>query len=229
MVKNVSLVSALLVCLLMIVPHAAEAQPLVTVSAGTTFATLGGADAKLPFGEAAGDEVDLGNETGLFFGASLRVPLGESLSINPGLYLAQKGTSFDRDSGFQTGSVELSYIEIPVTIGVVVTGADRPFGVSLFAGSEVSFEIDCTLDTDPGFSILLHYAQFDDCHEHSGVEERERTSTLFGLVFGAEVSFGSVFLTGGLDVGLTSLDDSDANEEFKNSAWSLGVGLLVGR
>ncbi len=217
-----------LLLLLLLSPGAGEAQTRISLTAGPTFATVWGDDAKVPFGEAFGDEVELGHETGFFAGASLHVSLGEVLSISPGLYYVQKGTRFDRDQGFQSGSVELTYIEIPVTIGIALTGAESPVGVSLFAGPEVSFEIDCTLQTDPGFSIQLHYAQFDGCYAPSDVEEPDLKSTLFGMVFGAEVSYDAFLLKGGLDLGLTSLDDSDFDEDFRNSAWFLGAGIVIG-
>jgi len=219
----------LLLLLVFAAPRAGDAQVRIAVSAGPTFATLGGDDARMPFGEDRGDVVELGTETGFFAGASLSVPLGGTLSVSPGVYYVQEGTTFDRDLGFQSGSVELSYIEVPVTIGVAVTGADRPVGVSLFAGPEVSIEVECTLETNPGFNAQLFYDQLDDCQPPSDLEKgARRKSVLFGLVFGAEVSYRSFLIRGGLDMGLTSLDDTDADEDFSNRAWFLGVGYVVG-
>jgi len=42
------------------------------------------------------------------------------------------------------------------------------------------------------------------------------------------VSYRSFLIRGGLDMGLTSLDDTDADEDFSNRAWFLGVGYVVG-
>jgi len=229
MTKNAMLMWGFLLLLVFAAPRAGDAQVRIAVSAGPTFATLGGDDARIPFGEDRGEVVELGSETGFFAGASLSVPLGGILSVSPGVYFVQKGTTFDRDLGFQSGSVELSYVEVPVTIGVAVTGANLPVDVSLFAGPEVSFELDCTLDFDSSFSIQLRYDQLDDCQPASDLEEgARRKSVLYGLVFGAEVSYRSFLIRGGLDMGLTSLDDTDADEDFSNRAWFLGVGYVVG-
>jgi hypothetical protein len=222
MTKKVMLVWGLLLALLIVEPRPVDAQARIGLNWGVTFATLEGDDANGPFLRTA----DLGNETGFFAGASLGLPLDGILSITPGLYFVQKGTSWER--GIFEGSVELSYIEVPVTIGVAVTSTDRPFGVSLFAGPEIAFEIDCNVEvgTSTGAEVDTSIGQFEDCRGEG--EESDRKSIDFGLVFGANVSFGPFFVNGGLDMGLTSLDDSDADEDFKNSAWFLGAGILIG-
>lgn len=222
MARKMTPVYGLLLALLIVQPRPVDAQTRISLSAGTTFATLDGDDA----GRAVGGAADLDSETGFFAGASLGVPLGDLLFISPGLYFVQKGTWVNANfSG--AFSVELSYIELPVTIGVTVPGAEPPFGVRFFAGPEIAFEVDCDIEPDGsiGFSTL---GEFADCHPPSGVEESERKTVDLGLVFGADLSFGSFFVRGGRDVGLTSLDDSDADEDFKNSAWFLGAGIVIG-
>jgi hypothetical protein len=97
------------------------------------------------------------------------------------------------------------------------------------AREEIAFEIDCNFefDTASGADVGGFFArQFEDCQEEG--QESDRKSIDFGLVFGANVSFGPFFVNGGLDMGLTSLDDSDAAQDFKNSAWFLGAGILIG-
>ncbi len=224
MTRNTTLVSGLLFALLIVSSRPAVGQVRVALSAGPTFTTLAGDDAR----EALGGAMEIGTKTGFFAGASLRVPLGGIVSISPGLYYAQKGTSFESSVGRDI-RLQLSYLEVPVTLEVAVTGADLPVGVRLFAGPEIAFEVDCSLEfVSPGFPLQVSYGQFDDCHPPSGVDDSQRKSTDVGLIFGTEVSYGSFLLRGGLDIGLTSLDDSEAELEYRNSAWFLGAGYVIG-
>jgi len=222
MTRNVILASGLLFALLIVSPRPADGQVRVALSAGPTFTTLEGDDAAL-----AGAAPSVGNETGYFAGASVSVPLGGILSISPGLYLVQQGASFQPNFSGEY-SVEVSYIKVPVTIGVELTGADLPFGVHLFAGPEIAFEIDCNVETGREPSGFDDFGEFEDCYPPRGIDDSQRKSTDVGLIFGAEVSYGSFLVRGGLDMGLTSLDDSEAELEYRNSAWFLGAGYVIG-
>jgi len=223
MPRNATSVCAMLLALLIVSPRPADGQVRLAVSGGRTVATLEGDDAVRPFGA---DEAILDTERGVFAGASVSLPLGGFLSISPGLYFVQKGASFRNR---QRGSVELSYIQVPVTIDVALASANGSLGVRLFGGPEVGFEVGCDLETS-GFNIDLFYRQFEDCVSlpDEDLEGGQRKSTDVGLVLGGEVSYGSFLVRGGLDVGLTSLDDSGADEDFRNRAWFLGAGFVIG-
>lgn len=227
MYRTLALVPLLLAVLA--VPEPGHAQ--ISITGGPLFTTISGDDARGPFGEDFGDTADLDTRDGYFVGASVRIPLVSIVSINPGLYYAEKGTRFERDGGFQDGYLQLSYVEIPMTVSAAVWGADGPASVSLVAGPRVSFEVECVLEGF-GFSLGNSYGQFDSCLQGGAtdappVDDAVRESTLWGLILGAEVSLGGFLLTGGWDIGLTSLDASGAGQDFTNSGWFLGFGIRI--
>lgn len=206
LVKKAMWATPLLVLSLAAVP-AAEAQ-MVTVQGGATFATLEGDDAGF-------DGVDAGTRTGFNFGASLGFPISEIMYLTPGLYYVQKGAEYE--AGGLESSIDLTYLEIPVLLQVMLTGPDRPLGLSAFAGPSLAFEIGCDVSLDDVSG---------DC-EDDGIETK---SLDIGAIFGAGVSFPvaeriALVLNGGMDLGLTSIDDSAAEDDVKNSAFFLNVGL----
>jgi len=74
--------------------------------------------------------------------------------------------------------------------------------------------------------------RFEDCRPRGAIEnppisDEHRESTLWGLLLGAEVSLGGFLLTGGWDIGLTSLDASGAGQDFTNSGWFIGGGIRI--
>lgn len=207
LVKKGTWATPLLVLSLAVAP-AAEAQTMVTVQGGATFATFEGDDADI-------NGVDPGTRTGFNFGASLGLPIGEIMYLTPGLYYVQKGAEYET-AGFES-SVDLTYLEVPILLQVMLTGPDRPLGLSVFAGPALAFEIGCDIS----------FEEFSgDCDDG----EIETKSLDIGALFGAGVSFPvgervALVVNGGLDLGLTSIDDSAADNDIKNSTFFLDVGL----
>lgn len=204
LLKKAMWATPLLVLSLAAVP-AAEAQ-MVTVQGGATFATFEGDDVE-----------DVDSRTGFNFGASIGFPIGEIIYLTPGLYYVQKGAQFT-DNGIEQ-SVDLTYLEIPILLQVMLTGADRPLGLSAFAGPSLGFEIGCDLSAEGIGSV--------DCDDDDFFE---RKSLDIGALFGAGVSFPvservALVVNGGMDLGLTSIDDSTADLDIKNSTFFLNVGL----
>lgn len=205
LVKKAIWTTPLLVLSLAAVP-AAEAQ-MVTVQGGATFATFEGDDAEI-------EGIDPGTRTGFNFGASLGFPISEIMYLTPGLYYVQKGAEYE--AGGVESSIDLTYLEVPVLLQVMLTGADRPLGLSVFAGPSLAFEIGCDITLED-FS--------GDCDD-----EIETKSLDIGALFGAGVSFPvservALLVNGGMDLGLTSIDDSAGDNDIKNSAFFLNVGL----
>lgn len=190
--------SGLAMAALMTFPGTLQGQLSIGGGAGVVFSSLTGDDV----GE---DEVD--TRTGFFAGGSLGVPLGGILGLGTGVYYVQKGAA--EPEGDDT--FDLAFLEIPALLQVQVTGPERPVGVGLFLGPSFSFNLSCE-DADG-----------EDCSDT--VKSFE-----LGAMFGAGLSFAAgqsatVSVNGGLDLGLTSLDDSPSEADVKNEAYFLGVGL----
>ena len=206
--------SALLLLFLVAVP--ARAQTAIGVSGGLVFSTLEGDDL---------EDDAISTATNFNVGANVSFALSEMISVIPGLYYVRKGA--ESQDVFQGDVVEqeikLDYLEIPVLLSVAVSQRET-FGVSLFAGPEVAFNLSCDADIDvPGAGGSV------DCGD-------DVKSTDFGAIFGAGVNFPlgeslRAVVNGGLDLGLTSIDDSGDDEDVKNSAFfvNLGVSFPVGR
>lgn len=208
LIKKGAWVTPLLAMSLAVAP-AAEAQTMVTVQGGATFATFEGDDADI-------DGVDPGTRTGFNFGASLGLPISEIIYLTPGLYYVQKGAEYE-EAGLES-AIELTYLEVPILLQVMLTGPDRPLGLSVFAGPSLAFEIGC----DISFEELS-----GDCDDEGEIETK---SLDIGALFGAGVSFPvgervALLVNGGMDLGLTSIDDSAADNDVKNSTFFLNVGL----
>jgi hypothetical protein len=194
---------------LFILPVAASAQVSIGINGGVVSSNLGG-----DFVE----DLDTDSRTGFFGGASLSLPVAERLGLTVGAYFVQKGTE-----STSPGTVEASYLEVPVLLGVTLTGADAPVGFSLWAGPGISFELDCTQrvltgSVAPGSGV--------DC---------DSKSTDFGVLGGATLSFpisdtSALFVNSGYELGLTKLDDSSQELDMKNRAFYIGGGvrLVVG-
>ncbi len=188
---------------LFILPATASAQVSIGINGGIVNSNLGG-----DFVE----DLDIDSRTGFFGGASLSLPLVDRLGLTVGAYFVQKGTESD-----SPGTVEASYLEVPVLLGLTLTGADALVGLSLWAGPGISFELDCkqrVLTPLPGEGEV-------DC---------ESKSTDFGIMAGATVSVpisdtSALFVNGGYEIGVTKLDDSAAELDIKNKALFVGGGI----
>jgi len=206
--------ATLLAAVLLTLPMAATAQVAVGVSAGPTFATVTGDDI---------DDDAIDSRTGFFVGGSLGIPLTSMLSFGTGAYYVQKGAE-DNSPGEEV-SVELDYIEIPAVLQVQVTGPDRPVGISLMAGPSFGFNVGCNVSGSAGgVTVDADCEAVEDFFEAKSFE--------FGLLFGAGVSFPtsetmSFFVDGGLDLGLTSIADSESEDDpdIKNEVWFFGAGV----
>ena len=178
-----------------------------TAPAQTLGVEVGGSFASVT-GDDAGDP---DTRAGLLAGVHVGFPVTDIVSVVPGLWYVQKGAEY------AAGSQTLPYVEIPLLVSVAATGPDRPVSVDLFAGPGLAFRVGCSQDI-PGAS--------DDC-----VNEDELSSFDVGLVAGAGLGFDRFFVRGGLDLGLTSLDDSELDRDLKNVVYfvTAGVHLPLGR
>ena len=188
-----------------------------------------GLNAGVAFANFSGDDVEGTNmKTGLLGGAYLSFPVSPIFSIAPGAYYVQKGTtSQDRIQNVNVeATLDLAYLEIPILGVFTVSGPDRPVGVNLFLGPAIAFELSCNVEAEAG--ALSFSGDCDD--EEAGPTAGDRKEMDFGAIFGAGLAFpltGSLALTinGGLDMGLTSLDDSSEENDVKNTMWFLTGGV----
>ncbi|MBN2070032.1 MAG: PorT family protein [Candidatus Krumholzibacteriota bacterium] len=186
------------------------AVALIALLSGTALAE------GMTFGVKAG--VNLANLTGddiddvkmkLCFGGGvfMNYMMTESISLQPELLFMMKGTKADIDDD---AGIKLSYIDIPILAKFAVP-MEGAFAPCFFAGPYIGFNM----------SAKEYYE--DDEEDLDDVKAMD-----FGLVFGGgfEYAMGEGAMT--FDVryalGLTTLDDSDAEMDVKNT----GIMFLVG-
>ncbi len=122
-------------------PVAARAQvplphPAWGIMGALNFANFGGSD-------ASGTDT----RTSFSVGGFVRVPLSPLWSFQPELEYAGKGAK--ASSGSTTGSIDLSYVEVPLLFRVATpsTPAGRLFGE---IGPSIAFKVDCTISASGG-------------------------------------------------------------------------------
>lgn len=206
---------------LLLMPGRAQAQFQLGVGGGLTFATLEVDEDEVDF-----NEDDIGTRTGFNAGAWVGIPVSEIISIVPGAFYVQKGATLDGDPSVDA-TLALDYIEVPVLLSVLATGRDRPVALSFFLGPAVAFEVGCALDVE----VDGVDNESVDCGDGDEQLDIETKSVDFGAMFGAGLSFPvarntSVWVNGGLDLGLTNIDDSETDQDdVKNSAFFVDIGL----
>jgi len=135
-----------------------------------------------------------------------------------GLFVQKGGKeNNDNDPGDLDDELALQYLEFPVLLKFSFTEAGtRP---ELFVGPSLALELGCTYDAFPdGTSDPV------DCTDY-GLQTR---SLDVGITFGADVEIplgsGYFVIDGRGVVGLSSVDDSEANLDFRNRILALMVG-----
>jgi len=193
--KKISI--ALIVAFTLVAVGAAQAGP-------ATFGLKGG----LSLAKITGDNTDdLKTRTGFLVGGFAALPMGESMSIQPEVYYAQKGAKFD-DAGTEV-KVKLDYIDIPVLFKYTVAGESaRPY---FLVGPSIGF---------------LTSAKFSAEGQSADVKDFV-TSTDFGLVFGLGVAMQQFLIEARYDLGLTNLNDGisdNPDDSVKNSVIAIQIG-----
>lgn len=165
--------------------------------------------------------VTTSNHSGFFAGAYASIPVGEIVSIEPGLYYTQKG--YEVRGELQGKGVEFlgvnanaklntNYIEMPVLIKANVSG------FQVFAGPQVSYLASADLRTTAGvlgFNLLNNKMDATDKFNRWDV----------GLTGGLGYQFtNGVNVMASYDHGLSKVD---ANQNFNsyNRAFKVGVGI----
>ena len=163
--------------------------------------------------KVAGDDVDgWDSRTAPFFGGFLEFPITPLMSIQPELLYTMKGATSTDEEGCDV-TAKLDYIEIPVLlrVNIPMEGSIKPFVV---AGPGLGFNST---------------AKFECDGEEEDIEDIK--SMDFGLIFGGGVGIpvgeGSymISLFARYELGLTTIDDSEYDEDVKNRAISIGAGV----
>ncbi|MBN2184753.1 MAG: PorT family protein [Candidatus Krumholzibacteriota bacterium] len=173
---------------------------------GMTLGFKGG----LNLANLSGDDIE-GMKMKLCFGGGvfLNYQITESISLQPELLFVMKGAKVDEDevdAGFKA-----SYIDIPVLakFSVPMEGAFAP---CFFAGPYIGFNMSAKM-----------YFEDEEIDFKDSVK-----STDFGLVFGGGFDYdmgeGYLSFDARYALGLTTLDDSDLEEDVKNT----GIMFMVG-
>ncbi len=174
-----------------------------------------GIHAGLNLATLTGDDVDelfenKGSRSTTALGVFLGFQVGPIVTIQPEVLYMMKGAEFD--SAAVNITRKLDYIEIPILLKVNIPVQGNIVKPSVFAGPALGIKVNAE-DELEGEGI-------------SGTDEREDIkNTDFGAVFGGSIGFavGSIAqfdLGVRYNLGLTSVDDSAAEGDVKNSVLS---------
>lgn len=133
----------------------AQMTPSFGIKAGITSAgirgdAIGNLDKLLEFTNGM---VSKSNHTGFFVGVNSAIPLGENISVEPGIYFTQKGQEIRGNLNGKVGDVigasakavlQANYIDVPVLIKTTIGG------LQIFAGPQVSYLANADLKTSAG-------------------------------------------------------------------------------
>lgn len=153
---------------------------------------------------------------GAVAGIALSIPIGRYLGFQPEAVFIQKG--FEGDSRIDTRSYSLkrttNHIDFPLQLKF------KPAkNFSLLGGPQYSFLLS-RKDEISNSSITLV--------EEDHIKNDKIQNNIFGLIFGAELNFNAVTVTGkaGWDMQQNTDDDISYTPRYKNSWIQLTVGLM---
>jgi hypothetical protein len=200
-------------------PTAAVAQlPLtVSVGGGLQATSFWGAGADVPGWEQS-------SRAGFHVGASASMPVAGRFGVEAGAFYARKGGRYWSQGPGVSRNLDRYYILVPVTASVRLNAEDSPAVVSIFAGPEVSFEVNCYIVTDPGPNASCPDADDDN-----------RRTTDIGAIGGMNVVFPvsdlvSLQLSAGADLGVLDLVTSPNAPTVRNRAFfaTAAIGFNLG-
>lgn len=199
---------------LMVAPTAVVHAQRIGVVAGATFSQLRGIE-----------NVKAKNRQGTMFGATLRLPLGNAIAVQPELLFVNKGSELELGTG-ETKNLRLDYFELPVLLRFE-GGQGSAFGPHFYAGPSIGYNLDCKVSSS-GVTNTSSDCKRDDFLKPAKVE----WSGIVGA--GVDLSVGGLGVTGGAryGVGLSNIskDDSDDFESrVRNGTLTVYVGVLFGK
>ncbi|GAB4093735.1 porin family protein [Flaviaesturariibacter terrae] len=203
---------------------AAKSGPAVSIRAGVTSASIIGNAS-----ESLNSLVDYSSgifhtqsKMGFYGGASVNIPLGGAVSVEPGLYYDQKGYLLKGSYDFKGIASVLSpsakaqlnqhYISLPVLIKGNFNGFE------VFGGPEVSYLAKSDLHVTAGaLGFNAYNDHFNTADQFNKVD--------VGLMGGVGYQFANGFnIRAAYDRGLTKVD-ANRNMDAYNQAFKVGVGF----
>jgi len=195
----------------------------VGIRAGATSATMKGeaVSSLKNLIEYTNGAITTENRTGLFGGVNVNIPISKQVSIEPGLYYAQKGYALRGALNMKgmeiinanaRAQLNSHYIDLPV----VVKGNFG--GLQVFAGPQVSYLAKADLRTSAGILGFNVLNKTMDATEQLNQWDA-------GITGGVGYQFKNGFnLTASYDHGLSK---ADANKNFDayNRAFKVGAGF----
>ncbi len=133
----------------------AQTAPIIGVRAGVNFSnirgeSMGNLNKLLDYTNGM---VTRTNNTGFFVGVNSSFPLGESFSVEPGIYYTQKGSQINGKLNGKIGDLigisaksilQANYIDVPLILKANIGG------FQLFGGPQISYLTDAHMKTTSG-------------------------------------------------------------------------------
>lgn len=159
--------------------------------------------------------------TGFFAGGYASIPLGDAISVEPGLYYSQKGATMKAELDLKglsflganaKATLNSHYIDLPVVVKANLGG------FQLFAGPQVSYLAKAELRSTAG---ALGFNVYNDKRDMTG--ELNRWDAGFTGGIGYQLDNG-LNLSASYDHGLSKVD---ANKRFDsyNRSFKIGIGF----
>lgn len=161
------------------------------------------------------------SKNGVYAGGFLEMPLGNRISIQPGVYYSQKGYAIkaalqgDKLEFLGLGGkaeLQSHYIDVPV-----VFKAEIAKGLQVYAGPQLSYLVKSNLRMDAGLLGISLFRTNMDVTENFNKAD-------WGLTGGASYTFDNGFsINAGYDHGLSRMD-KNSNFQSYNRTIKVGVG-----
>ena len=200
----------------------AQNSPSFGIRAGVTSSSIKGdaANSLNSLLDYTNDAIQSGSRTGFFAGGFTNIPLSDGISVEPGIYYAQKGYSLKGELNIKgaefiganaKAQLNSHYIDIPVVLKANMGG------FQVFAGPQVSYLAKADLRTSAGvlgFNILNK--TFDATSQFNRWDA--------AITGGVGYQFGNGFrVQAAYDHGLSRLNAGQSVEAY-NRAVKVGVG-----
>lgn len=161
------------------------------------------------------------SRTGFFAGGYASIPVGESISIEPGLYYAQKGAALRGDLDIKglsflganaKAQVNSHYVDLPVVVKANLGG------FQLFAGPQLSYLAKADLRTSAG---ALGFNVYDQTRDMTDELNRWDAGVTGGI--GYQLNNG-LNISASYDHGLTKADANRRLDTY-NRSFKVGIGF----
>lgn len=201
----------------------AQTSPSVGIKAGISSAWLKGdaVNSLQSLLDYSNGMITTGNRTGFYGGASVAIPLGGVVSVEPGVYYTQKGYTMNGDLNIKgadfiganaKAQLTSQYIDMPLLLKANVGGLE------VFAGPQVSYLAKADLKTTAGvlgFNLLNRTMNATDQFNRWDA----------GVTGGIGYQFANGFsLSASYDHGLKKVD-ANQNLDSYNRSFKVGAGF----